>query len=333
MAGGPSAPETIRRNTMAINKPLRLRDKTDGRRSESFSQADANNDAAQTLRTQSRLGSIQEDESTAQHQPSMEGASRFPGGQIFPAQQSLTLNDTGESIRSASIDSSHRTLADDSAKTGKTPQQQRNRLSLMKLQIHHFLAELVASTVLLTVGCSADCQVRLSQQLGNPSGQYSSQNWAWGLAVLCTIHLAGGISGAHCNPGITISLAIFRQFPKRLIPVYVAAQLLGSFLGAGLAYAIYFPAISQYEGSGVRTIQGPTETGSLFATVPAMGTTSLTAFVNEVVASAILALIVFAIGDDSNSPPGDGMSGLILGLAVTMIVSTAHAVLIQRERV
>jgi aquaglyceroporin related protein len=205
----------------------------------------------------------------------------------------------------------------------------RSSLWHLRWRMREFLAELVASTLLLAVGTSVNCQVKLSQSLSPSSaaGSYASQNWAWGLAVMCTIHLAGGISGAHANPGITISLAFFRGFPWRLVPSYLAAQLLGSFLGAALTYAMYLPSIERYQGAagvGMRTIVGEGETGSLFTTVPAPYTTPASTFATELVASAILAMLVLCVGDESNSPPGDGMSGLIIGLAVTMIVSVLY---------
>ncbi|PWO00354.1 aquaporin-like protein, partial [Tilletiopsis washingtonensis] len=206
----------------------------------------------------------------------------------------------------------------------------------LRWRMREFLAELVASTLLLAVGTSVNCQVKLSQSLSPSSaaGSYASQNWAWGLAVMCTIHLAGGISGAHANPGITISLAFFRGFPWRLVPSYLAAQLLGSFLGAALTYAMYLPSIERYQGAagvGMRTIVGEGETGSLFTTVPAPYTTPASTFATELVASAILAMLVLCVGDESNSPPGDGMSGLIIGLAVTMIVSSGYAINAARD--
>ncbi|CEH16672.1 Aquaporin (major intrinsic protein family) [Ceraceosorus bombacis] len=243
--------------------------------------------------------------------PSFNGPSRFPGGLESSGQPSMRLpkpaSEAAESHEQAS------TLAEACV----TPR--RNAWTRWRWRFKEFSAELVASIVLLAVGTSVNCQVKLSQGLSQPAGSYPSQNWAWGFAVMSTIHLAGGISGAHCNPGITLSLALFRGFPWRLVPIYILAQLLGSFIGSGLGYVLYQPEITAYQGGPSRTIVGDRETGSLFATVPDSYAANWSAFVNEVVASAILAMLVLAIGDDSNSPPGDGMSGLILGLAVTMI--------------
>lgn len=56
-----------------------------------------------------------------------------------------------------------------------------------------FLAEALASTVLIIVGTAVDCQVQLSQGLKESAGAFPNQNWAWGLGVMSTIHLSGGI--------------------------------------------------------------------------------------------------------------------------------------------
>lgn len=183
-----------------------------------------------------------------------------------------------------------------------------------------FLAELLATMLLITVGTAVDCQVTLSQSTGQSAGSYPNQNWAWGIAVASTIYLSGGRSGAHCNPAITLALAVFRGFPWIQVPIYWSAQLLGSILGAAITYGIYLPAIDQYEGgSGIRTLTGDTGTGRLFVTVPQLVFTPGSGFGTEVVATSILMAMVLAVGDETNAPPSDGLSALVLGFVVVMI--------------
>ncbi len=183
-----------------------------------------------------------------------------------------------------------------------------------------FLAELLATTLLITVGTAVDCQVELSKSIGSGAGSYGSQNWAWGIAVASTIYLSGGRSGAHCNSAITLALATFRGFPWVQVPIYMTAQLLGSILGAAITYGIYLPAINTYEGgSGIRTLSGDHGTGKLFVTVPQLVFTPGSGFGTEVVATSILMGMVLAVGDETNAPPSDGLSALVLGLVVTMI--------------
>lgn len=69
---------------------------------------------------------------------------------------------------------------------------------------------------------------------------------------------------APAQPQVTISLATFRGFPWRKVPVYILSQLLGGIVGAAIVYANYHSAIDLFEGGhGVRTVPG---TASLFGT-------------------------------------------------------------------
>jgi aquaglyceroporin related protein, other eukaryote len=62
---------------------------------------------------------------------------------------------------------------------------------------------------------------------------------------------------------VTLSLAVFRGFPWRKVPVFIFAQTLGAMCGAGIVYANYFHAINLFEGGhNIRTLS----TAGLFAT-------------------------------------------------------------------
>lgn len=84
---------------------------------------------------------------------------------------------------------------------------------------------------------------------------------------MCGVYVAGGISGAHLNPAVTLGLATFRGFPWRKVPGYAAAQILGACVGSLLIQANYWNLINQFEGGyGIRTFGEATSTGSLFFT-------------------------------------------------------------------
>src|SRR5512132_272979 len=79
------------------------------------------------------------------------------------------------------------------------------------------------------------------------SGDWLLITWGWCLAVVMAIYVAGGISGAHINPAVTISLAVRRGFPWTKVPHYIFAQVAGCFTGAALVYLNYKDAIKSYE--------------------------------------------------------------------------------------
>ena len=79
------------------------------------------------------------------------------------------------------------------------------------------------------------------------SGDWLLITWGWCVAVVMGIYVAGGISGAHLNPAVTISLAVRRGFPWAKVPTYITAQVAGAFTGAALVYLNYKDAIKSYE--------------------------------------------------------------------------------------
>ena len=70
------------------------------------------------------------------------------------------------------------------------------------------------------------------------SGDWLIIAWGWGLAVTFGVYVAGGISGAHINPAVTIAFAARREFPWKKVPGYIAAQLVGAFAGAALVLSL-----------------------------------------------------------------------------------------------
>ena len=54
----------------------------------------------------------------------------------------------------------------------------------------------------------------------------------FGLIVMAMIYTIGHVSGAHINPAVTLAFAVTRHFPRRLVPLYLAAQLLGAVLAS-----------------------------------------------------------------------------------------------------
>jgi aquaporin NIP len=51
---------------------------------------------------------------------------------------------------------------------------------------------------------------------------------------MAMIYAVGHVSGAHFNPAVTLSFALARHFPRRQVPLYWGAQLVGALLAAVL---------------------------------------------------------------------------------------------------
>lgn len=144
------------------------------------------------------------------------------------------------------------------------------------------------------------------------------------------VYIAGGISGAHINPAVTISLAIFRKFPWRKVPGYALAQILGALVGSCLIQGNYHNLLNQFEGGyNLRTYGLDTSTAALFFTDTKPYMSNIGAFFSEVLATAVLLSCILAIGDKNNNPAPPGMNGMILmflivGIGAALGTETAY---------
>ena len=154
------------------------------------------------------------------------------------------------------------------------------------------------------------------------SGDWLIIGWGWGFAVAFGVYVAGGISGAHINPTVTLAFAVRRGFLWRKVPGYIAAQLVGAFLGALLVYIVYKGAIDSYERAHDITRGDPDSvtTFSIFATFPAEYLGNWVGpFVDQVVGTAFLVAFVFAIVDELNQPVRANLAPIVIGFVVVAI--------------
>src|ERR671911_2259989 len=125
-------------------------------------------------------------------------------------------------------------------------------------------AEFFGTFILIAFGVGVVAQTVLSR---GANGSFLAINIGWGLAVMLGVYAAGGVSGAHLNPAVTLALAVTRGFPWAKVPAYVVAQIAGAFAAAALVYVTYAEAFTAFDG-GVRQISGPQATAGIFATYP-----------------------------------------------------------------
>ncbi|HTU94292.1 MAG TPA: MIP/aquaporin family protein [Solirubrobacteraceae bacterium] len=146
--------------------------------------------------------------------------------------------------------------------------------------------------------------------------------WGWGFAVAFAVWVAGGVSGAHLNPAVTLAQAIRRGFPWNKVAPYWAAQVLGAFVGAALVYFNYHGAINSYDAANhiVRGAPDSVPTYSIFATFPAKYFHSWVGpLVDQVIGTAFLVGFIFAITDEFNAPVRGNLAPLVVGFIVVAI--------------
>jgi glycerol uptake facilitator len=177
------------------------------------------------------------------------------------------------------------------------------------------VAEFLGTFVLILLGTGVVAMVVLfptSVSGETIHGGYTNITLAWGLAVTMGVYVAGKVSGAHLNPAVTLSLAIFRNFPWRKVLPYSLAQTVGAFAAAAVVYADYLPAFRKVDP----TLE---KTAGVFTTFPAFPGLPQAGFLDQMIGTALLLLLIFAIVDEFNAPPGSNLAPLMIGLVVVAI--------------
>src|ERR1700747_3030274 len=182
-----------------------------------------------------------------------------------------------------------------------------------------FMAELIAeflgTFVLILFGVGVVAMVVLFPTK-NPGeivhGGFTHITLGWGLAVTMGIYIAGKIPGAYLNPAVPVSLAVFRGFPWRNVIPYSVAQIAGAFCAAAVVYRNYLPAFHQVDPSLERT-------AGIFTTFPAFPALPGAGFLDQVIGTGLLLLLILAITDEFNMPPGANLAPLMIGLVVVAI--------------
>jgi glycerol uptake facilitator protein len=192
-----------------------------------------------------------------------------------------------------------------------------------------YAAEVLGTAILIALGdgvvamaVAALNQSGRGTQIFQASGDWLLITWGWGFAVTFAVYVAGGVSGAHLNPAVTVSLALRRGFPWPKVPGYIAAQVAGAFLGAALVYAVYKGAIDSYERAHhiARGDPSSVPTYSIFATFPAKYFGNwLGPFVDQVVGTAFLVGFIFALTDERNQPVRANLAPLLVGFVVVAV--------------
>src|SRR4051812_32456851 len=126
------------------------------------------------------------------------------------------------------------------------------------------LAEFVGTFVLIVFGVGVVAQTVLSK---GAAGTTLSINIAWALGVTMGCYVAAGVTGAHLNPAVTLSLAVHRKFPWRKVLPYSLAQIAGAFAASALVFVTYHEALTAFDG-GVRQVLGAQGSGGIWATYP-----------------------------------------------------------------
>lgn len=169
-----------------------------------------------------------------------------------------------------------------------------------------FLAELLGTMILIILGDGVVANVVLKQTKGHNAG-WIVITAGWAMAVTVAVYCTNAISGAHLNPAVTIAMASIANLGWDQVPVYIAAQMIGAFLGAVVVWLAYLPHWPVTEDKGAKL--------AVFCTGPAIRQ-PLANLITEIVGTFILVLGVLAVLSKDNLLE---KSGFDTGLAPALV--------------
>ena len=164
-----------------------------------------------------------------------------------------------------------------------------------------FIAEFIGTCVLVTLGCGVamltGCELW---------GGYIATALAFGLVIVGMAYCVGNISGCHCKPAVSLAVLINGGITVKEFFLYICAQCLGAFAGAGLLAAIFnLGGIEDLTGgfgsNGLAGVNGSVAAGLLV----------------EVVLTFIFVLTI--LGVTSKKANHGSFGGLIIGLTLVLV--------------
>lgn len=176
-------------------------------------------------------------------------------------------------------------------------------------QAQKLTAEAVGTAILVFIGAgSVPLTVFLTAGAGGTgidgTAGLSTISFAFAFAIMAAIYSIGHISGCHINPAVTIALLATRKIDSSTAISYIAAQLVGAFIGAGLTLIILTGNDPQTLGLGA---VGVNDKAGL-----------LIGFAAEVIGTAVLVFTVFGSAVSGKAPAG--FAGLAIGFIVYGII-------------
>ena len=169
-----------------------------------------------------------------------------------------------------------------------------------------FLAELVGTAILILLGDGVVAGCLLTKSKAENAG-WIVITLAWGLAVTMGVYAVGSISGAHLNPAVTIAMAVIGNLAWAEVAPYIAAQMIGAFLGAVLVWIAYLPHWKETDDPGKKL--------GIFATGPAIYN-PVANVITEVIGAFMLLFGILFIGANEFAP---GVAPLVVGLLIVVI--------------
>ncbi|MGY5765214.1 MIP/aquaporin family protein [Brachybacterium sp. DNPG3] len=186
-----------------------------------------------------------------------------------------------------------------------------------------FLYEIAGTAMLLLLGAGVCANVALRKSNGHQGG-WVLISFGWGLAVFAGVFVAYK-TGAHLNPAVTLGL--LASGAEEYAPgiavtagntiAYLAAELIGAFLGAVLAWVAYKKQYDDEVDAG--TILGT------FSTGPAIRSYGWN-LVTEIIGTFVLVFVILLFGNTPHEMGPLAVALLVVAIGMSLGGPTGYAI-------
>ncbi|WP_415948437.1 MIP/aquaporin family protein [Streptomyces sp. KLOTTS4A1] len=178
-----------------------------------------------------------------------------------------------------------------------------------------FVGEVIGTAILILFGAGVVAGVTLNHSKSKASG-WIVITFGWGFGVLAGAYTSAPLSGGHINPAVTFGVAVDTGDWDQ-VPLYILGQMVGAFLGAVLAWLVYY---SQFQANKDTETAQPTL--GIFATGPEIRS-PVANMTTEVIATIGLVLPLLAFGRNAGigiGPiPGEGAGIYGSGISILLV--------------
>jgi glycerol uptake facilitator protein len=186
-----------------------------------------------------------------------------------------------------------------------------------------FMSEVAGTGMLLLLGCGVVANVALARTKG-AGGGFLLVNWGWGIGVFAGVYVAYR-SGAHLNPAVTLGLlangvdqyapGVDVTFGSTL--VYLAAEMVGAFLGAVVAWLAYRQHFDDTEDPAAQL--------AVFSTGPAIRNPVWNT-ITEIIGTFVLVFVILMFGGTPSGLGPFAVALLVVGIGASLGGPTGYAI-------
>ena len=186
-----------------------------------------------------------------------------------------------------------------------------------------FVSEVLGTAMLLLLGCGVVANGILPKTKGSGGG-FLMINFGWGLAVFAGVFVAFK-SGAHINPAVTLGLLAngADEFAAGVdasvgnAAIYIAAQMLGAFVGAVVCWLAYKDHFAEEADPGIKL--------AVFSTGPELRN-YVWNFITEVIGTFVLVFVVISFGNTPQQLGPLAVALLVVGIGASLGGPTGYAI-------